>query len=254
MGQKYADFHQWPQCGLRQRTTGVGVPLNTTLAQQSSTDANHFNQLSEELRLTSPTDQALTWIVGAYYYKLDAADYAVTARFANGGATSIATNRNAYTVAAWDQTSTSTALFGNVKYQLTEQAAIGSGLRYTHETKQITETALSVSNTAGNTGIVTYADQNAWYLPGGVGGTGSFTPLVLAAQNSWDNATFDVTPEYRFNKDLLGYVRLATGFRSVDSTSPSRSPAVARLTSTRSSLKPSPTLRAALNPHGWIIA
>jgi len=192
--------------------TGVGVPLNTTLAQQSTSAGNRFNQFTEEVRLTSPKDQDLSWIVGAYYYNLNAGEDTATARFANGASTTVSTNRNSYTSATWNQTSTSQALFGNLRYQFTEKAAVGAGLRYTHETKSITESAVSLSNTAANTGVVNFASQNAWYLPGGV--VGNVKPLTLSAEDSWDNATFDITPEYRFNKDLLGYVRFATGFRS----------------------------------------
>src|SRR5690606_16226286 len=60
----------------------VGVPLNTTLTRSSSTGETTSDQVSQEIRLTSPKDQALSWIVGAYYYKLDATSETRSARFA----------------------------------------------------------------------------------------------------------------------------------------------------------------------------
>lgn len=194
--------------------SSVGVPLNTTLARSSTEGSDAFRQFTQELRVASPSNQTVSWLVGAYYYKLTAQADSRTARFANGGSNTISTNRDNYNDAFWDQTSTSKAVFGNVKWKFDEQAAISAGLRVTKEHKRIEESSLNIGDTAGNAGIVNFVSENGWFLPGGITGSGSRVPLTLRAKDSWTNTTFDVTPEYRFAPNVLGYLRVATGFRS----------------------------------------
>lgn len=186
----------------------VGVPLNTTLDRNSSTGSLNTQQVSQEIRLTSPRDQRLSWIVGAYYYNLDAVNESRAARFAVG------TTRERYSESSWDQDAVSKAIFGNLKYQLNDKASITAGLRYTEEEKDITETALTVTDTA-TSDRVAFASENGWFLPGGVTLAPEFSAITrISKSNTWDQITWDLTPEYRFSDDLLGYLRIATGFRS----------------------------------------
>jgi len=200
--------------GTGSSLSGVGVPLNTTLARSASVGSDSYQQFTQEIRIASPAEQKLSWILGAYHYKLNADALSIGARFANGGSTAVSTNRENYTQAYWDQDATSDALFGNLKFKVTDKTAVGAGLRFTKEKKTITEQALNVSDTAANTGIVNFSSENGWYLPGGVTGTGNRTPLQLTDSQEWSNTTFDLTPEYRFSPNQLAYLRIATGFRS----------------------------------------
>ncbi|MDQ8035937.1 MAG: TonB-dependent receptor [Pedobacter sp.] len=181
----------------------VGAPLNTTLNRTSSTGSLDSQQFTQELRLTSAQDQRLTWILGAYYYDLQADNLSRSARFAVG------TTSKQYSESSWNQDSVSAAVFGNTKFNFTDKAALTLGLRYTYEDKDITETALTVTG-----GGVTYVSENGWFLPGGVVLPASSKPTVVSTGADWGRVTWDVTPEYKFNKDLLGYARIATGFRS----------------------------------------
>jgi len=188
--------------------TLVGAPLDTTLNRTSSTAELDSQQVSQEVRLTSPKDQQVSWILGAYYYHLNARNDSRSARFAVG------TTREQYSESSWDQDAFSKALFGNVKYQFNEQASITLGARYTEEKKDITETALTVTDTA-TSNRVTFVSENGWYLPGGVSILPAFSNVTLVSKsNTWDEFTWDITPEYRFSDDVLGYFRIATGFRS----------------------------------------
>lgn len=182
----------------------VGVPLNTTLNRTGSTSATNSAQFTQELRLTSAQDQRLTWILGGYYYDLAAASKSRSARFAVG------TTTRQYSESSWDQDSESAALFGNTKYNFTDKLGLTLGLRYTREKKDITETALTVT---GNSNV-TYVSENGWFLPGGVVLPATAKPTVVSKSKDWNKVTWDVTPEYRFSEDLLGYARIATGFRS----------------------------------------
>lgn len=186
----------------------VGVPLNTTLNRTSSTGELDTQQFTQEFRLTSPQDQKLSWIVGAYFYDLAGLSQSRSARFAVG------TTREQFSESSWDQDSLSAAVFANSKLRFTEKAAITVGARYTRETKDITETALTVTDTA-TSNRVTYVSENGWFLPGGLTLNPAFaTPTEVSKSKTWSRFTWDITPEYQFNKDLLGYIRIATGFRS----------------------------------------
>lgn len=186
----------------------VGVPLDTTLHRISATALLDSQQVSQEFRLTSPKDQKISWILGAYHYNLNAKNENRSARFAVG------TTREQYIESSWDQEATSNALFGNVKYKFSDKASITLGARYTEEKKDITETALTVTDTA-TSNRVTFVSENGWYLPGGVSILPAFSAVTAVSKdNTWDEFTWDITPEYHFNDDVLGYLRIATGFRS----------------------------------------
>ncbi|HEX5361105.1 MAG TPA: TonB-dependent receptor [Fluviicoccus sp.] len=184
-----------------------GVPLGSTLIRTGSVGVDSSHQLSQELRLSSPVNQALSWILGAYYYKLDADSSTRTARFKSG------TINEQYTEASWDQSSESKALFANGKYRFDDRLSLSLGLRVTRESKAIDETTLTVTDTNANQGIVDFTPY-AWWQAGGVTGTGNFSANRLKKDNNWTKTTWDITPEYKFSKDVLTYARIATGFRS----------------------------------------
>jgi iron complex outermembrane receptor protein len=188
----------------------VGVPLNSTLNRSSSVGDGSSRQFTQELRLTSPKDQDLSWLLGAYYYQLQIDTDSRSARFASG------TTREQYSESSLDQFSTSSALFGNLNYKFNDKISLGVGARFTHETKDITLTSLTATDTGTNPNVVNFTNQNGWYLPGGVTGSGvvGVSPLKLKREQSHNQITWDITPQYRFSDNALGYVRIATGFRS----------------------------------------
>ena len=176
----------------------------TTLDRTASRGTTSSDQFTQEIRLASPTDRALSWILGGYYYNLQADSETRTLRYRAG------TTPEQYGITSWDQDATSWALFGNLKYRFTDRASVTFGLRQTWESKDITETTLTATDTATNQDIVIIG-------PGGFGaisGSGVVPPLELSKDASWTKTTWDITPEYRFTDDILGYVRIATGFRS----------------------------------------
>jgi iron complex outermembrane receptor protein len=187
-----------------QSYSAVGIPFNTRLDQGSSRGRDSSRQLTQELRLSSPKDQQLSWIAGAYYYNQDARAFSQTARF---------NNTEQYTESSWDQKSISAALFGNARYAVNDRTALTLGLRRTRESKSIEETALTANDNAAGSAVV-FNNANAWWLPGAVSGVAVVPATRLNSSATWSRTTWDLTPEYRFSKDLLGYARVATGFRS----------------------------------------
>ncbi|GAB3255952.1 TonB-dependent receptor [Chitinimonas naiadis] len=194
--------------GKAKTYSAVGTPAGSLLDRTSSRTNVNFRQVTQELRLTSPVNQPLSWIAGAYYYHQDADSFSNSARFAAG------TTPEQYTESSWDQKSQSAAIFGNLKFNLDADNATTLGLRSTHEKKDIVETTLTATDTTANKGIVDFPIGNAWWQPGGTTGTGIVAPARLAKQNSWSKINWDITQEHRFNPDVLGFARVATGFRS----------------------------------------
>jgi iron complex outermembrane receptor protein len=186
----------------------AGVPLNSTLNRTSSEGDGSSRQFTQELRLSSPRDQALSWLAGAYYYRLQLETDSRSARFASG------TTREQYSQSSLDQESSSKAIFANLHYDINEKFAIGAGVRYTREDKKITLTSLTATDTASNSHVVDFASESEWALPGGVTGSGIVSPLRLSRKQRWNKFTWDITGEYRPSAEFLSYVRVATGFRS----------------------------------------
>ena len=186
----------------------VGVPPDTVIDRNSTRGGSSFRQWTQELRLTSEQNQRLSWIAAAYYYDQQADTFSKTARFAAG------TTREQYNASSWDQDSQSSALFGNVKFKYDERNATTLGLRQTWEKKSIHETTLTAQDTSGDANVVNFPITSAWWLPGGTTGSGIVAPTEISKSNQWSRLTWDITQEHRFNKDFLGFVRVATGFRS----------------------------------------
>jgi iron complex outermembrane receptor protein len=174
--------------------------------------------VTQELRLTSPQDQKISWILGGYYYDLTAYNRSRSARFdfpahrVNDPVYPAPANHRQYSLSSWDQDSESKAIFGNTRIRFTDDFSLILGLRQTWESKDITISSLTYNATHFN-----YESEGGWFLPGGI----IFTPsglnrqaTVRSKKNDWSEFTWDITPEYRFNDDLLGYVRIAKGFRS----------------------------------------
>ncbi|WP_095129340.1 TonB-dependent receptor [Pseudomonas sp. Irchel s3h14] len=184
----------------------AGVPPGTLLDQTSTLGDTSSRQFTQELRLSSPADQRLTWMLGAYYYDLQADSDTRSIRFKSGN------TQEQYSSSSWDQDAKSFALFGNTKFRFTDRAALTLGLRQTWESKDITETTLTVQDTPANQNLVIVTQPGG--TPDSVRGTGLVAPLSLSKDADWSQTTWDITPEYRFTDDILGYARIATGFRS----------------------------------------
>ncbi|UJB66137.1 TonB-dependent receptor [Acidovorax sp. YS12] len=186
----------------RAATGGDRVPY------ESSRSWSDFSvkQFSQELRLASPKEDRLSWIVGGYYFKgkLDSASASAVlpgSVSASGAAKALAYNRGDYTLDA-----DSYALFGSVNYKVNDRFDVTTGVRQTRETKDID---LFYGSAPAGFG---FNDPSAggWY------GGGVNRPLTRRAyQNesrAWNDFTWDVTPSYQVNDNLRAYFRFAKGF------------------------------------------
>ncbi len=196
----------------------VSSQLESYSNRSAGFSALDTQQVTQELRLTSPQDKDVSWILGAYYYDLTAHNRSRSARF-DFAPSEVAdptwpapANYRQYSLSSWDQDSESKAIFGNTRIRFTDDLSLIVGLRQTWESKEIT-----ISSTTWRANHFDYLSEGGWYLPGGIVFTAAglnVQPTVRSRKQDWSEFTWDITPEYRFSKDVLGYARIAKGFRS----------------------------------------
>lgn len=96
---------------------------------------NHYHQFTQELRLASPQDERLSYIVGAWYR------HAYTRILANfyfytvGPKTKPLPGTASAVSEPFHQTVDNASVFGDAEYKLTDTLTIGGTVRYTHEKK-----------------------------------------------------------------------------------------------------------------------
>ncbi|ACG78847.1 TonB-dependent receptor [Phenylobacterium zucineum HLK1] len=155
---------------------------------------------STELRLTSPSDQRLRYIVGGYYL-----DLARKSRRANGVDTGPGIVLPGYNPAnsvnpstnntADNNDQTSYALFGQLNFDITEQLELAGAIRYDHDKRD----TLNVSH-----------PKDAGSLP-------TYTPV--GTPGAYREASFDawqpkVTLRYKIDSGTSVYASYSKGFRS----------------------------------------
>ncbi len=140
--------------------------FNPVYLMHSDTTAN-YDKLSQELRLSSTTAR-MKWVTGLYYDKDDDTW--------NNATSSVFPMMN--TVVDRDLGSESYAVFGQLRYALTDKFGVTGGLRYEHQDKDFRD----------NT-------------------TGAFF------DDSWEDISPKFTLDYTFTPQVMGYATVAKGFR-----------------------------------------
>lgn len=79
------------------------------------------------MRLVSPPEERFTWIAGTYLFRDDNESYSASAKLTGDAAT------QSFNATAFEQDTTSAALFGSVGFQFTERFKLSGGLRHTYE-------------------------------------------------------------------------------------------------------------------------
>ena len=160
---------------------------------------NRYRQYSQEFRLASPQEDKLRWLLGTHYFKETLDSSAVRFKppglLANGASNQTGT---VYRDLNYTHDTESLAAFGNVKYDFTDQFTLGGGLRWTEEKKDIDLNLVQRVNSGGVLIPLAGADNNG----------------SRSQDKTWNAWTWDLTPEYKVNDNVLVFFRYAKGFRS----------------------------------------
>ena len=175
----------------------------------------HSNTFSQELRLTSPADQTLSYVLGAYYSRAFSErvftrnDIVCTA--VTGAPTDVlipcgSANANPSTFPSgstdYGSTFNNFALFGQATLHLADNFRLIGGLRYTHDELSV---FLSRNTTLAGPGI-----QPSF--PVTTSGTGApAAPFTTSTTN--DNISGKAALQYDFSTDVMGYVSYARGYK-----------------------------------------
>ncbi|MFN5902064.1 MAG: TonB-dependent receptor [Novosphingobium sp.] len=183
----------------------------TALPILDGTNQNEkYDQLSQEIRLTSPGEGPLTYIVGGYFQtsRLLANDNVLLGSFFQGLAGPFAGFRplgDSRSLRTFKQTSTLWSGFAQATYALTEQLRVTGGVRFNHENKSGDRRLTIVAGPTNTFPIPTVralwgALRVAEHSIQGDISENSTTPMA--------NIQFDITPE------LMAYASYAKGVKA----------------------------------------
>ncbi len=159
-------------------------------------------QYSQELRVASPAENRLSGIAGAYYFHETLRSFAAQAALNNstGGTPG-------YYYTAYTQKTDSFAVFGSLRFAITDRLHLQGGLRWTDDHSHI---AL-VSQRAD--APVTFVNTDQWWLPSATGQT-----LVdIARQDQkkhWSKLNYDGEVQWDVGPTANVYGRIANGYRA----------------------------------------
>jgi iron complex outermembrane recepter protein len=178
-----------------------------------------YSQVSQELRLTSPEDQTISYLGGLFFQssslefhdsiRVPGDSFIATAFGPLLGATAANLLRNTATERNFEQDTDLAAIFAQATWNITDMSRLIVGARYTQEQKDASRTQYHVSNTGvilpqgGPTDIYNFIWSQFKIDPHSVKGDrdeSAFTPLITFQQDI--NST-----------DML-YASFTTGFKS----------------------------------------
>ncbi len=161
------------------------VAANVPFSAQSQDDVPNLDQFTQEVRIASNGDQALSYQAGVFFFD----ERIRIGSFNFNTPTDTAPNVSV----TQRQKSTAFGAFGSLTYKLSDQLALTGGIRYNKDKRDF---SVNRTNTifAGTTGFVA---------------TGTGTARV-----DEDNVTWDASLRYTPSDDLTVYGRVARGYRA----------------------------------------
>ena len=204
-------------------------------AQLHDSGPQTSNTFTQELRLTSPADQTLSYVLGAFYSRAEsertftrnvtqctAAAGAPTTTLVPCGSTfaNAATTPNGS--ATFGSTFNNVAVFGQATYKLSDTARFIAGLRYTHDELSVFHSRKSPLT---GPGIQPNFDQGVYNeylrLVGlGTSPTAAASSAVASSngvpwttETSNDNLSGKATFQFDLNEDTMAYASYARGYK-----------------------------------------
>lgn len=189
------------------RVLDTGSPIALDISRSRATSDSR--QTTQELRLASPKGERYDWIVGGYYFKesLFSNSAARRDRVAGASGTNPANaSPQSFDITDYAQDTTSAALFASGTWRFNPAWSVTGGLRKSVERKRFDLSYQVAPATAAFTGL------SEWWLPGGV--TALNPARVSSDAKTWNEVTYDVTPQWKVNDNVNAYLRYSHGFRA----------------------------------------
>ncbi len=144
-----------------------------------------LEKFTQEIRLASPQDQTLQWLVGAFYtHERSGNDQTINIYDGSGA---LITPLAPFEMTGLSSIYKEYAAFGDLTYQITDRFDVTGGLRYAHNSQSFVET---------------------------LGGVGAGGPQPDKPGNSSEGVpTFMVSPKYHLNDATILYARVASGYQ-----------------------------------------
>jgi outer membrane receptor protein involved in Fe transport len=175
-------------------------------------EEDETDTFTQEIRLVSTNDSALSWIVGAFYnkYETESVSKEYTPgydQFAFDNFGGFQLRPDALEYISIDETEiTESAIFGELSYQATEQLSFTLGARfYQYDVTSASAVDLPLFNT-----IFGFEDDEGnqqYYEPNEI----NLGLKDISADDDGNLLKFNVS--YQFNDDVLGYATVSEGFR-----------------------------------------
>lgn len=165
---------------------------------------DRWKEVSQELRLSSAKNQAVSWIVGTHLFHEQLDSHNSNALFPEA-------YNQAFGVADFgrtdiDQKTDSFALFASSTWPASDALSLTAGLRWTRETKDIDLRRVA----APDAGSVDFSNRNDWWKH-------YSGPLVTRVeqdeQRTWNKLTYDFTPEYQLNDNARAVSAVGRRYR-----------------------------------------
>jgi iron complex outermembrane receptor protein len=173
--------------------------------------AEDYDQWSQEFQLLSPTDQALTWVAGLYYYNQEGdtnrdalSEYDPEHPLFVSGALPFPGDFGYTLRTSGTVETTSYAAFFNGNWQITDKLSLGFGARYTDEEKEV-DYSMDASQSPNNVLGVPGVTLNAVF---------TFPTDRLVDDRSDTHFSPEASIRYALTDEMNIYYRIATGFKS----------------------------------------
>jgi outer membrane receptor protein involved in Fe transport len=154
--------------------------------------------LTQEIRLVSQGDSALSWIVGGYYNKAtDNGGYSAEYTPGYGGFAGLSSPGDLEYLSFGSDETVEKALFGELSYQVNDKLNVTVGARF-YEYEIEASSAVSIA----------YWDDAV------IPGTLDFAPgNIKSTKDSGDGELFKFNASYKFSDDVMLYTTVSEGFR-----------------------------------------
>ncbi len=195
-------------------TAGATDSDYTPLNVSEGYTAAYSSQFTQELRLTSPQTGKLTWITGLFYFneKIHSDTYAADLPAGSVPASGYV-GAPAYSLIDYEHKAESGAAFGSATYNFTDALKLTGGLRWSRETKTLDFARSATPTTGPNANLATWSNYSQWWdnYTGAIGGLNTFSNVL---KKTWDALTYDITPQFKIDRNNLLYFKFAHGVKS----------------------------------------